>query len=144
MALQSKESYRVVESASIGFMQHNPYNWRVEGTHFKELEDVKKGNKVWSEAFNEWLLGLEDEQIKAFVESWYQIVSDANITTLWEFSKEPGKTLLNLIDAFLETDDNTKEMAKKFVFSLRDIATDNLKCSMENIKNQIQEKLERE
>ena len=60
-----------------------------------------------------WMSLHSDEELHAYSEIWYQIMQEANITTMLEFTKEPGKTLTSLIDAIRETDDKTKEMAKE-------------------------------
>lgn len=127
MLLQSKENYRIVECFSIGVLQHNPYNWRVEGNEFKKLDKLDRGSVFLNETFNEWLFGLEEEELQAFAENWYKVMQDANITTLLEFTKEPGKTLQSLIDAIRETDEQTKEMSKELARGLVEVAKENIR-----------------
>ena len=125
--LQSKENYQIVECFSIGVLQHNPYNWQVSGNEFKKLDKLDRGSVFLSETYNEWLYGLTDEELHAYSEIWYQIMQEANITTMLEFTKEPGKTLTNLIDAIRETDDKTKEMAKELAHGLIEVAKENIR-----------------
>ena len=125
--LQSKENYQIVECFSIGVLQHNPYNWQVDGSEFKKLDKLDRGSVFLSETYNEWLYSLTDEELHAYSEIWYQIMQEANITTMLQFTKEPGKTLLNLIDAIKETDDKTKEMAKALAHGLIEVAKENLR-----------------
>ncbi len=125
--LQSKENYQIVECFSIGVLQHNPYNWQVNGNEFKKLDKLDRGSVFLNETFNEWLYGLSDEELHAYSEIWYQIMQEANITTLLEFTKEPGKTLNSLIDAIRETDDKTKEMAKELARGLIEVARENVR-----------------
>lgn len=127
MLLQSKENYQVVDCFSVGVLQHNPYNWQVTGNEFKKVDKLDRGSVFLSETFNEWLLELEDEELYAFAEIWYGVMQDANIHTLLEFTKEPGKTLINLIDAIRETDDKTKEMAKELAGGLIAVAKENIR-----------------
>ena len=125
--LQSKENYQIVECFSIGVLQHNPYNWQVSGNEFKKLDKLDRGSVFLSETYNEWLYGLTDEELHAYSEIWYQIMQEANITTMLEFTKEPGKTLSSLIDAIRETDDKTKEMAKELAHGLIEVAKENIR-----------------
>lgn len=127
MLLQSKEDFQVVECFSIGILQHNPYNWQVSGNEFKKLDKLDRGSVFLSETYNEWLYGLTDEELHAYSEIWYQIMQEANITTMLEFAKEPGKSLIHLIDAIRETDDKTKEMAKELAKSLAEVAKENIR-----------------
>jgi len=125
--LQSKENYQIVECFSIGVLQHNPYNWQVSGNEFKKLDKLDRGSVFLNETYNEWLYGLSDEELHAYSEIWYQIMQEANITTMLEFTKEPGKTLISLIDAIRETDDKTKEMAKELARGLVEVAKENIR-----------------
>jgi hypothetical protein len=103
-------------------MQHNPFNWHVEDRHFKEIQEVGRLNRYFSEAARDWFFSLDDDQVKAFVEIWYQIVSEANVRTMLELTREPGKTMLSLLDAYKETDEETKEMARQLTRGLMDAA----------------------
>ena len=125
--LQSKENFQIVECFSIGVLQHNPYNWQVSGNEFKKLDKLDRGSVFLNETYNEWLYGLSDEELHAYSEIWYQIMQEANITTMLEFTKEPGKTLTSLIDAIRETDDKTKEMAKELARGLVEVAKENIR-----------------
>lgn len=127
MLFQSKENYQVVESDSVGIFQHNPYNWRVTGNEFKKVDKLDKGSLFLNETFNEWLFGLNEEELHAFAEIWYHIMQDANITTMLEFTKTPRKTLVQLIDAIRGTDEETKEMSKELARGLMEVARENIR-----------------
>ena len=127
MLLQSKEDFQVVECFSIGILQHNPYNWQVSGNEFKKVEKLDRGSVFLNETYNEWIYGLSDEELHAYSEIWYQIMQEANITTMLEFAKEPGKSLIHLIDAIRETDDKTKEMVKELAHGLIEVAKENIR-----------------
>lgn len=127
MLLQSKENYQVVECFSIGMLQHNPYNWQIEGNEFKKLDKLDRSSIFFYETYNEWLYSLNDEELQAYSEIWYKVMQEANITTMLAFTKEPGKTLLQLIDAIKETDDKTKEMAKALAHGLIEVAKENIR-----------------
>lgn len=125
--LQSKENYQIVECFSIGVLQHNPYNWQISGSEFKKVDKLDRRSVFLNETYNEWLYGLSDEELHAYSEIWYHIMQEANITTMLEFTKEPGKTLTSLIDAIRETDDKTKEMAKELAHGLIEVAKENIR-----------------
>lgn len=127
MLLQSKENYQIVECFSIGVLQHNPYNWQISGNEFKKVDKLGRSSVFLNETYNEWLYGLSDEELQAYSEIWYKIMQDANITTMLQFTKEPGKALISLIDAIKETDDKTKEMAKDLTHGLVEVAKENIR-----------------
>lgn len=127
MLLQSKENYQVVECSSVGVLQHNPYNWRVEKNQFKKVDKLGRKSVFLNETYNEWLYGLTDEELQAYTEIWYNIMQEAGITTMLDFTKEPGKALNGLIDAIRETDDKTKEMVKELAGGLKEVAKENVR-----------------
>lgn len=127
MLLQSKENYQIVECFSIGVLQHNPYNWQISGNEFKKVDKLGRSSVFLNETYNEWLYGLSDEELQAYSEIWYKVMQDANITTMLQFTKEPGKALISLIDAIKETDDKTKEMAKDLAHGLIEVAKENIR-----------------
>lgn len=127
MFLQSKEDYKIVECFKAGILQHNPYNWKVEGNEFQKVEELEKSSLFINETYNEWLYSLNDEELLAYSEIWYDIMQQANITTTLEFAKEPGKTLLSLLEAIRETDEKTKEMAKELAHGIIEMAKENIK-----------------
>lgn len=127
MLLQSEETYEVVECFSIGVLQHNPYNWQVSGNAFKKVDKLDRGSVFLNETYNEWLYGLSDEELHAYSDIWYHIMQEADITTMLQFTKEPGKALISIIDAFRETDDKTKEMAKELAHGLITVAKENIR-----------------
>lgn len=127
MLLQSRETYQVVECFSIGVLQHNPYNWQVVENEFKKVEELDKGSLFFYETYNEWLYGLSDEELQAYSEIWYKVMQEAHISTMLAFTKEPGKTMLQLIDAIKEMDDKTKEMAKALAHGLIEVAKENVR-----------------
>ena len=101
--------------------------WQVLENEFKKVDKLDRGSLFLNETFNEWLYSLNDEELHAYSEIWYQIMQEANITTMLDFTKEPGKTLTSLIDAIRETDDKTKEMAKELARGLVEVAKENIR-----------------
>ncbi len=127
MLLQSQEAYKVVECASVGFMQHNPYNWHVEENHFKELEDVADGSKLFNETVNQWLLGLNEEELHGFAEIWYEIAKSAHVKDLLEVSDAPVKAMRDLWEAIRKLDGEKKKMAKDLIKGLLQLSRDNIR-----------------
>ncbi|MGN0307943.1 MAG: Mbeg1-like protein [Lachnospiraceae bacterium] len=127
MLLQSQEPYRVVECSSVGFMQHNPYNWHIEDDHFKELEDVADSSKLFNETINQWLLGLDEEELHGFAEIWYEIAKSAHVKDLLEVAEAPGKTMHDLWEATRNLDEEKKQMGKKLITSLLQLSRENRK-----------------
>ena len=118
MILQSNEDYEVVDCSSVGLMQHNLYKWQVEGERLKRNKELDKSSLFLNETFNEWLYGLNEDELHAFAEIWYSALRQANVTTILDFMKEPAKSLTKLAGVIKETDEETKTCVKELTLSL--------------------------
>ncbi|MBR5578463.1 MAG: DUF2974 domain-containing protein [Lachnospiraceae bacterium] len=118
MILQSNEDYEVVDCSSVGLMQHNLYKWQVEGERLKRNKELDKSSLFLNETFNEWLYGLNEDELHAFAEIWYVTLRQANVTTILDFMKEPAKSLTKLAGVIKETDEETKTCVKELTLSL--------------------------
>ena len=80
--------YRVVESNSHGLLQHDPFSWLVEEDHFVDVGDIYESQKIMNEALNEWILSLNEEQVRTFVETLYQVISASQADDLITFTAD--------------------------------------------------------
>lgn len=114
--------YRVVNSNSIGLLQHDPFTWQVEGNAFVEREDIRKHSKLMDSNMNQWILSLNEEQLHAFVDTLYQVVSASKAQDLIEFTAEWKRSMNGMVNALKEVDDDTKAILKGISKSMRDFA----------------------
>lgn len=138
MILQSEEKYYVVDCAGKGLGQHIPFTWQIEGNNFKRVDELEKGSLLLNETFNEWLYGLSDEELHAFAEIWYNILRQANVTTLLDFIREPAKSFSGLANALKETDEDIKEKAAYLAKSLTEVAKEYRNKRKKTLKEQIE------
>lgn len=47
----------------------------MEEDHFVDVDDIYESQKIMNEALNEWILSLNEEQVRTFVETLYQVIS---------------------------------------------------------------------
>ncbi len=121
MIFEQDIRYRVVESKSFGFAQHNPYTWRVKNGKFIEVECIYERREMMNHAFNEWILTLDEQQMKTFVDTLYQIISASKADNLIDFAADWKKSLSGMAAALKEVDEQTGRMLKEVVKSLFDI-----------------------
>lgn len=138
MFLESEEEYQVVECSSKGVKQHNPFQWQVEDNTFRKGKELDHGSLILKETFNEWLYGLEDDELRCFAEVWYQVLRKANMVTVLDFMKDPAKNLVKLAEVIKETDEETKECAKEITLSLMEMAREHREKKRSNFKLQIE------
>ena len=114
--------YRVVESNSHGLLQHDPFSWLVEEDHFVDVGDIYESQKIMNEALNEWILSLNEEQVRTFVETLYQVISASQAEDLITFTADWKKSMNAVATALKEVDDQTAEMLRGIIRSLFEIA----------------------
>ncbi|MBO4980895.1 MAG: DUF2974 domain-containing protein [Lachnospiraceae bacterium] len=124
--------YEVVESNTFGLAQHDPYTWKVEGRHFVKVGDVYERRKFMNDTLNEWILSLDEERLKAFVDTLYQVISAAEAENLIEFTADWKKSMNRVVAALREVDEETARMLREVVGALFDIARLRMKEEVED------------
>lgn len=137
MLLESHENYQVIASRSFGLMQHNPFNWKVEDDHFIYVDDIYSGRKFIDRTLNEWILSMEDEQMHAFVDTLFNVIEASQTDNLIDFAADWKNSMNNVMAAMKEVDEPTREVIKKIIRSLFEMAS-------ERAKQEIQSKAETE
>lgn len=130
--------YQVVESKTFGLLQHDPFTWLVEEDHFVNVKDIYRARKFSGDMLNEWILSLNEEQVRTFVETLYGIISASQATTLIDFTTDWKKSMMAVATAAKEVDDETREMLKATVKSLFAMAKERIKLEL-NPRNLLEE-----
>ena len=134
MILENHENYKVVESSSIGVLQHNPYTWLLNKDQFKWANDVLKGSKFMNQTMNEWILKLNDEELNTFITTLFEIIDGSEAKTTIEVTMDWKKSLPGIISATKNVDDNTKEAIQKILYRFFEILGENMKRSKHDKK----------
>ena len=86
MLLYTEGDYRVVESKTLGLAQHNPYTWLVKDGDFRIVDDIRPGRRFVDQTLNEWILSLDQEQMRIFVDTLYRVVQASETDNLIDFT----------------------------------------------------------
>lgn len=113
--------YRVVESRTFGLAQHNPYTWLVKDGRFVEVKGIYESRLLMDNAINEWILSLDEKQLRTFVDTLYQVVSASQAENLIEFTADWKKSMNGMVAALREVDEQTAAMLREIVKSLFEI-----------------------
>lgn len=141
MILEEHEDYLVVDSHSVGVLQHNPYTWRVKDASFVGKEEVYKSSQFMNEALNEWILALDDEQLEVFGETLFYILEGCEMKNLVEIAQDWKKGINNMIRASKDVDDETRDKIFEILRILGDILKDNAKENFDKTKESIKENI---
>lgn len=127
MLFESHMYFQVVESNTIGLLQHDPYTWRVTANHLVRANDLYERRKNMDNVLNEWILSLNEEQLRTFVDTLYQVITASQAKNLIDFTAEWKKSMNGIVAALKEVDEDTRGMLKEMIRSLFEIARDNRK-----------------
>ncbi len=117
----SKGNYRVIASRGAGPIQHIPYNWEVMGGDFVDAERDVNGQKV-NNALNRWIVSLENEDRKRFIETIWSLIDKDDIIELGDLID--GKTTKEFIKKYRSLDAESRAFIKDTLARLRTFAKD--------------------
>lgn len=113
MLLEQQEEYKVVESSTIGILQHNPFSWVVENGSFHEMEHLTKGAQKIDGAVQKWLSEMSREEREEFVEVLFSVLGAGEATTLSELNENWRTEILSMLRAMKELRFERKMIPKK-------------------------------
>jgi len=123
MLFESNTNYQVVESKTFGLAQHDPFTWLVKNGEFCQVDDIYQGSKFLDNTLNEWILSLQEDQLRLFVDTLYQVISASKAEDLIEFTQDWKRNMNLVITALKEVDEGTKKILKGIIKSLFSLTT---------------------
>jgi hypothetical protein len=124
--------YHVVESITYGVAQHNPYTWKVENDDFVREEELGEGAKFMDAALNDWILSLSEEQLHAFVDTFYQVICATQAQDLITLASDWKKSLNAVMAALKGVDQETVSVIKEIFKSLFEIFRSHMESHVES------------
>lgn len=114
--------YRVVESKRFGLAQHNPYNWKVKDGEFVVVDDIYERARLIDNTINEWIISLDEQRIKLFVDTLYQVISVSEAEDLISMSADWKRSMSGMLSGLKEIDQSTSRMLIETVKALFELA----------------------
>ena len=147
LVFEQSDHYKVVKSKALGLLQHDTYSWIVNYGRFVDAGPFLQGHKFANDTMNEWILSLEEEKRRIFVDTVYQIITAAEKDNLIDLSTDWVKSLGSVATALKEMDEPTaealKEVLKAYVVVTQMRIKGEISRSQEKIKNKITRKKEK-
>ena len=145
MLLINDDNYRVVESKMpgiSGMLQHNPYSWKVKGHDFVIADEVSQASIVKDKSFNEWVMGLDDDQIDLFLNCISEIMIATGVDNLNDLMTD-WKEVINRVNTYIkELDEETKKPMMAIIQSLIDLTDANTKSDIHDRVEKIKENVQ--
>ena len=137
MLLSSEGSYRVVESKSFGLAQHNPYSWLIEKDDFRIVKQIYSGRMFMDAALNDWILSLNQEQMRIFVDTLYDVVKASEADNLIDFTANWKKSIQGIMSAIKNVDADTTKVMNNIMKALFEVLSQNTKEEFQGRKKGI-------
>lgn len=149
MLFESDMRFTVVESKTFGLAQHDPYTWLVEDDHLVRVDHIYERCRLRGNALNQWILSLDEKQLRTFVDTLYQVIAASQADNVIEFTTEWKRSMNGVLAAVKEVDEETMEMLKEVVGALFEIAgvqvreevTKSVQAGREKLKRQSKPRL---
>lgn len=118
MLLYTDIAYRVVESKTIGLAQHNPYTWLVKNGDFRMVDEIRPGRRFVDQTLNEWILSLDQTQMRIFVDTLYGVVQASETDNLIDFTAHWVQNVQKIGRAIGEVDEETARVVMQIMRAL--------------------------
>ncbi|MCR5419648.1 MAG: DUF2974 domain-containing protein [Lachnospiraceae bacterium] len=96
MLFDTMDDYDVVICKNFGFLQHDPFNWLVNGKIFKRTDDINRHTKVRNLSVNRWIENMEYDKRQEFVDLLFDILRGSGSDDLNDFKNHPLETGHNI------------------------------------------------
>lgn len=127
MLLETHEDYIVIDSASIGLLQHDPYTWKVEDAAFIGREELHKSSQLMNESLNEWILKLDDEQLELFINSLFHVLEGCDVKNLIDMAVDWKKSINGMVRASKDIDETARDKIQEILLMFFEVLKENIK-----------------
>ena len=103
------DSVHIVNSYGRDIVEHDPFTWEVEGTHFVEVPDFEPDAKSLAQTVSFWLESLEDEEKKRTIDDIFASIHQYPSISAW---REKGpREILKAIRSFVRKNSDINSLA---------------------------------
>ncbi|HFI0175441.1 TPA: DUF2974 domain-containing protein [Streptococcus suis] len=134
MMLETPENAQIVQSNTIGLLQHITFSWEIEGTDFKSAPALTSDSLQTDQTLKAWTASLTDEELKDFFDLFFGIFIQAGIERFSDITVNPLQKLQEMDRLRKELSPQEADMMDKLIRQLFDtryqIWRDNISTSI--------------
>ena len=105
-----EDEYAVVHSHNLGFAQHDPFSWEVDGLDFAIEERVGTGARMLDSTVNDWLATTTPEDRADFVDAVFSVLSATGMDTMAEMRQNWRTTTPKMLRAVARLDPRQRQL----------------------------------
>lgn len=104
MLFEQQEEYSVVDSSTVGILQHDPFSWVVEGCDFVRAKGIARGAAALDETLNQWISSMTVEEREGFVNALFSVLYASGEDTFASMTENLQTALPAMLDSLAATD----------------------------------------
>ncbi|HFI0420911.1 TPA: DUF2974 domain-containing protein [Streptococcus suis] len=93
MMLKTPKNAQIVQSNTVGLLQHISFSWEIEGNDFKSAPALTNDSLQTDQTLKAWTASLTDEELKAFFDLFFGIFIQAGIERFSDITVNPLQKL---------------------------------------------------
>ncbi|GFH95034.1 hypothetical protein IMSAGC003_01568 [Lachnospiraceae bacterium] len=132
MLFEKDIRYQVVESRTFGLAQHNPFTWLVKDGHFVTVSDIYESRRLMDDTLNEWILSLDEQSLRTFVDTLFQILAASESDNLIDFTANLKRSMTGILGAMKDLDEDTQKGLRQAVKALFEIGGLRIRQELKN------------
>ncbi|HEL1961144.1 TPA: DUF2974 domain-containing protein [Streptococcus suis] len=134
MMLETPENAQIVQSNTLGILQHISFSWEVDGSDFKLAPALTSDSLQTNQALKTWTASLTDDELRDFFDLFFGIFIKAGIERFSDITVKPLQKLQEIDRLRKEIAPEEAEMVDKLIRLLFDtryqIWRDNISTSI--------------
>lgn len=142
--LEEHLPYEIVESYSVGALQHNTYTWKCKDSRLVRAKGSNGIRDLSEKTLNEWILSLSKSEVDAFIDTLFDILTAGDAKSIFDIVKNPGETLSFGVSAFKDLSEETKHALFIIFKRLVGIMNENALSQFLAETHKIKEKIDRQ
>lgn len=104
MMLETPENAQIVQSKSMGLLQHISFSWEIEGQDFKQAPALSQSSLQTEQTLKAWTDTLSEQELQDFFDLFFGLFTQAGIERLSDLTDNP-------LQKFQEIDRLRKELS---------------------------------
>ena len=118
MLFERQEQFLVVESSSVGIMQHDPFSWVVDGTDFCRVDELSMGASLFDQGLNDWVSAMTSEEREHFIETLFSILKAGDEPTFSSLRENWTTTVPKMLSALADMSGEDRDMLGRVISAL--------------------------
>ena len=84
MLMDHEEPYTIIKSRQIGLMQHDVYNWEIQGPRFVPMEEITADSRFLNETIRKWYASMDNVQRNQVVDAVFGLFEEGQVADATE------------------------------------------------------------